>query len=95
MEAKTSRPLFFNSICKVVKTSRQRFIKITVNGSEKKTAMSMFQRISNSIFNIVSTAPQLTVEQKWAEILTQAFKIFLKGNRLKAVSEGNQLLLGL
>lgn len=93
MEAVTARPLFFNSVCKIVKTSRQRFIKITVNGSEKKTAMSMFERISHSISSIVSTAPQLTTEQKWADILTVAFKKFLKEDKLQAVSNGKQLLL--
>ena len=93
MEAKTSRPLFFNSLCKIVKTSRQRFIKISVNGSEKKNVMSMFERISCTILNIVSTAPQLTTEQKWAAILTVAFKKFLKNDYLKAVSDGRQLLL--
>ncbi len=93
MEAKTSRPLFFNSVCKIVKTSRQRFIKISVNGSEKKSVMAMFENISSVISNIVLTAPQLSIEQKWAVILTCAFKKFLKNDYLKAVSDGKQLLL--
>ena len=95
MEAKTSRPLLFNSICKVVKTSRQRFIKITINGANRVNAMRMFRNISDSITNIVSNAPQLTLEQKWADILAQAFKVFLAGDKLKAVSEDDQLLLGM
>ena len=93
MEAITSRPLFFNSVCKIVKTSRQRFIKISVNGSEKKNVMTMFEKISSVIFNIMSTAPQLSIEQKWAAILTCAFKKFLKNNCLNAISDGKQLLL--
>lgn len=95
MEAKTSRPLFFNSICKVVKTSRQRFIKVTVNGAKKDTVMSMFRKISDSISIIVSNAPQLSKEQKWADILAHAFKKFLQESKLTAVSDSEQLLLGM
>ncbi len=93
MEAKTSRPLFFNSVCTLVKRSRQNFIRISINGSNRKTAMLMFKKISASIASINANATQLKQEQKWATILTLAFRKFLKDIKLNAVSEERQLLL--
>ncbi len=93
MEAKTSRPLFFNSVCTLVKRSRQNFIRISINGSNRKTAMLMFKKISASIASINANATQLKQEQKWAKILTLAFRKFLKDIKLNAVSEERQLLL--
>lgn len=93
IEAKTSRYILQATVGKIVKTSRKKQIRLTVIGAEKKYVMGAFEKISAFLNSVVSTATQLTKEDKWAAILTEAFKVFLEKIRLKPVSQENQLLL--
>lgn len=93
IEAKTSRYMLQTTIGKVVKTSREKQIRLTVIGAEKMCIMTAFEKISAFLSSVISTATQLTKEAKWAAILAEAFKIFIKKTRLKPVFQEDQLLL--
>ena len=55
---------------------------------DTKTKTDLIDRLKKYALKAV------TVEEKWAGILTLAFKKILKKDKLQAVSDGKQLLLG-
>lgn len=94
-EAITSRKLYQNTIGRLVRTKNTRKFYVTAVGEEATKVMLKLTRISRFISNKISTATQLTKEQKWAAILDEAFKYFKTETGLRAASEGNQILLNL
>lgn len=95
MEAKTSRPLFQNIIGRMTKTGGARIIYLSAMGAEAEKTLLKFNKISQFISGLCSTATQLTKEGKWVLILREAFKKFYQSDEIKMASNGRQLLLAL
>ena len=57
--------------------------------------MAAFKRIAEFLNKSFSTAVQLAAEQRWANILTEAFKFFLHGKGLSPGEIGGQFILPL
>lgn len=94
-EALTSRPLLWDSLGRLVRSSGQRLIRLSSINARGEQAKRVMREISGFLQSLMSTAAQLTQEARWAAILTRAFKSFLGEQRLLAQSDGAQLLLGL
>lgn len=92
MEATSSRP-GMEIIGRLVSSGRGKKLRLHAGGSAARKAMEMLMDINSFISSVLSTATRLSAEHRWATILSRAFKVFLKGKRLKALSEGGQFLL--
>lgn len=95
MEAITSRRLFQNTVGRLTKTGNSRIFYVSAVGAEAERVLRQLTSISKFISSLVSTATQLTKEEKWAAILKEAFKSFSYNNSIKAFSDGCQNLLNL
>lgn len=92
-EAITSRPMFFETIGRLVQSAGQRRIRLTSTNQRASQIQEVMTSVSRFLDKLCSTAAQLTAEQRWAAILSRAFAYFLKGNAVEAVSDGRQLLI--
>lgn len=95
MEAKTSRPQFQNLIGRMTKTGGSRIIYLSAMGAEAEKTLLKFNKISEFISGLCSTATQLTKECKWVLILREAFKKFHQSEEIRMASNNGQLLLDL
>lgn len=95
LEASTSRKLYQNCAGRLTKTGGSRIFYVSAIGIEAERILQQFTRISNFISGLVSTASQLTKEEKWAAILREAFKSFDYKDTIKPLSDGCQNLLPL
>jgi len=95
IEGRTSRRLYQNTAGRLVKSARSKIFYISAIGSKAKEVLKKFVKISDFISLNVSTATQLSAEEKWAMVLREAFKKFTYIDRIKAVTNGSQYLLDL
>ncbi|MDD5599599.1 MAG: transposase [Victivallaceae bacterium] len=95
MEASTSRETLQNVIGRLTNTGGRRLLHLSATGCLGTKTMEMFERISAFLKNMLSTAPQLNNEYRWARILTEAFKSFLHGEALAPGEIDGQFVLPL
>ena len=95
MEAITSRPLLLHAIGRLVHTGRKKIIHLTSMHSLADKIRCTLNNINRFLNQLDQTAEQLSVEVRWAMILSVAFVKWLRGKALHPVSDGNQLLLQL
>ena len=93
MEAKTSRPLLQNIIGRISKSGGYRIVYLSPIGKQSEKILHKLNKVSEFISSIHSTATQLSKKEKWGLILREAFKKFFPSEDVKAMSEGQQLLL--
>lgn len=73
-EAITSRPLLLDAVGIMVKTSRQRFIRLCSSNAAAEKIAKITQEIS--AFLTFLTASQLDFKERWRAIIQQAFIVF-------------------
>ena len=95
MEASTSRETLQNVIGRLTNTGGRRFLHLSATGCLGTKTIAMFEQISAFLKNMLSTAPQLNNEYRWARILTEAFKSFLHGKPLSPGEIDGQFVLPL
>lgn len=95
MEAVTSRPLLLHAVGRVVHTGRKKIIHLTSNHAQADQVRLTLNRIGQFFNDLSRTAEQLSVEARWAVILSAAFIKWLRGKILHPVTEGDQILLQL
>jgi hypothetical protein len=95
MEAITSRPLLLNAVGRLVKTGRQKILHLTSTHAQADQIRLALNRIGQFFNDLSRTAEQLSVEARWAVILSSAFIKWLRGKILHPVTEGDQTLLQL
>lgn len=93
MEAKTSRPILQQVVGRLSNRGGKRLIHLTAIGSQSSDTKRVFEFISLFLKAVVSTATQLNKVYRWAIILAQAFKVFLRGRRIYPGTDDNQILL--
>lgn len=77
MEAITSRPLLLSSVGRLTEHSRQKTMTITSTHAQAGLIQETFERIQTFFNRLKASAPQLSVEQCWYRILTEAMKKYL------------------
>jgi len=95
MEAITSRPLLLHAVGRLVHTGRKKTIRLTSMHSLADKIQCTLNNINRFLTKLDQTAEQLSVEMRWAMILSVAFVKWLRGKTLQPVSDGNQVLLQL
>lgn len=95
MEAITSRPLLLHAVGRLVYTGRKNIIHLTSTHSLADKIRCTLNNINRFLKKLDQTAEQLSVEVRWAMILSVAFVKWLRGKALQPVSDGNQVLLQL
>lgn len=93
LEAVTSRPLLQCIVGRLVKSGRQRLVRLCATGEKAAWARQAFEHIADFI-NALQNATQLTDVERWCRILSKAFREFLREKIVKPIADGPQLLLG-
>jgi hypothetical protein len=93
LEAITSRPQLLQSIGRLVKTGRRTILRLTPTHALSESIQQTLSSIASFLSLINRTAEQLSVERRWALILSAAFVKWLRGRVLQPVSDSGQLLL--
>lgn len=89
MEAITSRPLLLNAVGRLVKTGRKKILHLTSTHAQADQIRLTLNRIGQFFNDLTRTAEQLSVEARWAVILSAAFIKWLRGKILHPVTEGD------
>ena len=95
MEAITSRPLLLHAVGRLVSTGRRKIIHLTSTHAMANQIRRALNRIGLFLNRLARTAEQLSVEARWAIILSGAFIKWLRGKVLDPVADGSQILLQL
>lgn len=95
MEAITSRPLLLYAVGRIVSTGRRKIIHLTSTHSKSNKIQCALTRIGTFLNRLNRTAEQLSVEARWAIILSAAFVKWLHGKILQPIADGNQILFQL
>ncbi len=95
MEATTSRPLLLHAVGRLVSTGRRKIIHLTSTHAMANQIRHALNQIGLFLNRLARTAEQLSVEAKWAIILSVAFVKWLRGKLLDPVADGRQTLLQL
>jgi len=82
-EAITSRPLLLHAIAERVRHARQTTIRIASTHARSVPAAAALRAVATFLLGLVRSAEQLTDLQRWREILSRAFRVFLKGRPLR------------
>jgi hypothetical protein len=82
-EAITSRPLLLHAIAERTRHARQTTIKIASTHARSVPAAAALRAVAAFLLGLVKSAEQLTNLQRWREILSRAFQVFLKGRPLR------------
>ncbi len=82
MEAITSRPLFLHAIARKTRHAGQITLKLSTPHGEAKWAAAGLAKAATFLNSLKNTAEQLTLEQKWYRILSEALKKWLRGRQL-------------
>ena len=86
-EAITSRPLLLDAVGGMIKTSRQRFIRLCSTHAAAEKITKVTQEISQFLTSL--TASQLDFKQKWRAIIQQAFIAFKRSKLTPAIESRN------
>src|SRR5258705_5711578 len=81
-EAITSRPLALHGIARQTRHGNQTTVEITSTHAEASKIAGFLTKVSAFLKRIKTTAEQLTQSQRWALILSAAFRQFLGGRVL-------------
>jgi hypothetical protein len=82
-EAITSRPLLLHAIAERVRHARQTTIKIASTHARAVPAAAALRAVAAFLRGLIANAEQLSDLQRWREILSRAFQVFLKGRPLR------------
>jgi len=82
-EAITSRPLLLHAIAERVRHARQTTIKIASTHARAVPAAAALRAVAAFLRGLIANAEQLSDLQRWREILSRAFQVFLKGRTLR------------
>jgi hypothetical protein len=88
MEAITSRPLLLSSVGRLTETGRKKTMTITSTHAQADYIQATFERIQRFFNQLKTSAPQLTVIERWCRILSEAMKKYLGNSLLKPPDEG-------
>jgi hypothetical protein len=95
MEAITSRPLLLYAVGRIVSTGRRKIIHLTSTHSKSNEIQCILTKIGTFLNRLNRTAEQLSIEARWAIILSAAFVKWLHGKILQPIVHGNQILFQL
>lgn len=90
-----SRPMLMGVVGRIVTGGRRRTMRLTSTHAKSAEIRLALDRIGAFLGRISAIAPQLGFERTWALILKVAFRKWLCGRPLAAVSDGPQLLLSM
>ena len=82
-EAITSRPLLLHSVAKQTSHGGQRTLTVTSSHGKALKVQQLLASLNAFLFEVKSTAQQLTWEQRWCMILSKVFSKFLNGRQLR------------
>ena len=83
-EAITSRPLLLHGVARQTRHAGQTRLTVTSGHGRRDKAVVALRRIAAFFHDLRQTAEQLTVEECWRRILSQALKKYLHGRQLGA-----------
>lgn len=92
LEAITSRPLLLHGIGKQTKHAGQNKIKLNIQHGESGKIQLFLGRISSFFNELRRNAEQLTLEQRWYQILSKAMEKYLNGRQLEPPNYLSQVL---
>ncbi|MCK5919961.1 MAG: transposase, partial [Methylococcales bacterium] len=95
MEAITSRPLLLYAVGRLASSGRKKTLHLTSTHALAEKVQSVLTQIGSFLNTLRRTAEQLSVEARWAMILSVAFVKWLRGKVLHPVTDGEQILLQL
>jgi hypothetical protein len=84
MEAITSRPLLLHAIATRVRHARQTTITVASSHAKASPAANALRAAASFLRGLIKNAEQLPALHRWRIILSEAFKMFLKGRRLRS-----------
>jgi hypothetical protein len=84
LEAITSRPLLLAGIAERTRHGRQTTLKIASTHGRAPWAQRVLTEVARFLHGLVSTAEQLTADDRWSQILAHAVRSLLKGRQLRA-----------
>ncbi|HEY2533548.1 MAG TPA: transposase [Xanthobacteraceae bacterium] len=82
LEAITSRPLFLHAIARKTRHAGHITLKLSSPHGEAAWAAAALAKAAEFLDGLRKTAEQLTLEQKWYRILSQALRKWLRGRQL-------------
>ena len=86
-EAITRRPLLLDAVGVMVKTSRQRFVRLCSTHAAAEKITKVTQAISQFLTSL--TASQLDFQQRWSAIIQQAFIVFKRAKLTPTIESRN------
>jgi hypothetical protein len=84
LEAITSRPLLLAGIAERTRHGRQTTLRIASTHGNARWAERVLTGVAVFLRGLIETAEQLTTDARWARILAQAMRSWLKGRQLRA-----------
>jgi len=84
LEAITSRPLLLAGIAERTRHGRQTTLKIASTHGHAMWAQHVLTGVAHFLRGLIKSAEQLTVDDRWAQILAHAMRAWLKGRQLRA-----------
>lgn len=87
-EAITSRPLLLSSVGRLTKSGRQQRMVITSSHSQTAQVQKTYRRMVSFFNELKSTAPQLSPQRCWEQILAkamEAFSLVTESKRIKVL----------
>ena len=78
-----SRPLLLHAIAERARHARQTTIEIASTHARSVPAATALRAVATFLLGLVKSAEQLTDFQRWREILSRAFRVFLEGRPLR------------
>ena len=84
LEAITSRPLLLSAIGERVRHGRQTTLRVASTHGQAGWARGALASVAHFLRCLIDAAEQLTADQRWSRILSQALKSWLKGRLLRA-----------
>lgn len=84
LEAITSRPLLLAAIGERTRHGRQTALRITSTHARAGWAERVLTRVAQFLRGLIESAEQLTVDQRWSQILAHAVRSILGDRQLRA-----------
>lgn len=84
LEAITSRPLLLAGIAERTRHGRQTTLRIASTHGRARWAQRVLTGVARFLHGLIKSAEQLTVDDRWAQILAHAMRAWLKGRQLRA-----------
>jgi hypothetical protein len=84
LEAITSRPLLLSAIGERVRHGRQTTLRVASTHGRADWARTALGGVARFLRSLIDTTEQLTADQRWSRILSQALKSWLHGRQLRA-----------